>query len=398
MIRKDKQETLGMKRKLLFVVLVSISLLMIFEACVRDEQIQDLGMGNYSIRLKWNKGYGGETVQQAEVGLMWGMSFLGAEWPITSYHKAVQWLPGSVIQLNLAHAGFSESALKAFEQVIKQLLASEEYKRNGAIDLGRFIMLTLNASNHYYKITSAAKTFNEYKAGYLYNELRGAIIESAISKGHRKLWLPAGTTTQTWSFVAEEGPGRIDSGTFEVKEFEVFDIMANGQLRFNMFDVKGNRLLVADKMYSDAGKPAKCLWCHEIYVSSAFDAKTSVPGYLHLDSFDVFVKAKQKQLDEYRKQLNSKLDYTKKQDHTQLELLYISFCEPSAERLALEWSLSVDEVKRRLSGYPTHNHPEFPFLGDLYDRFSVDAVAPYASIKVSESARDESAYEPDLIR
>lgn len=386
-----------MKYRITGAIIALSILLMVFDACVQDDPLQGSTVNNVAINLKWNKGYEQETPQQAEIGLIWGLSYLGAEWPLSSYHKAVQWQQGYVIQLNLEYAGFSEQALLAFRQIIHQLVSSEEYKKTGAIDLGRFIMLTLNSSNHYYKITGAVKRFSDYKVQYEYNAVKGAIIESAISTGHRELWLPAGDAVRKWSFVSREGLGRIDSGTFLTKEFEMFDVMSNGQLRFNIFDAEGNQLTAAHKSYSDAGKPAKCLWCHEGVIQPAFDAKTSVPGFYSVDSFALFVKEKQKLLNEFRLGLYTKLDYTAKQEHTLLELLYISFSEPSAERLSLEWGMPVEVVKQRLAGLATHQHAEFPFLGDLYNRHEVDQIAPYSSVRVPTSAREESAYEPDLI-
>jgi hypothetical protein len=81
-----------------------------------------------------------------------------------------------------------------------------------------------------------------------------------------------------------------------------------------------------------------------------------------------------------------------------MELLYLSFMEPSAERLAVEWQTTAEDVRQKLQGKPTHNNPEFAFLGDvLYNRKDIDVLSPYKSVRAADDARESSAYEPDII-
>ena len=87
------------------------------------------------------------------------------------------------------------------------------------------------------------------------------------------------------------------------------------------------------------------------------------------------------------------VDYEQDTEHTQMELLYISFMEPSAERLSYEWNISIIKVEEILEGMPTHEHEEFAFLGTLYDRNMIDDLAPYKSLQVSGSVREESTIE-----
>ena len=103
-------------------------------------------------------------------------------------------------------------------------------------------------------------------------------------------------------------------------------------------------------------------------------------------------------LNTYRKSLRQDIDYSKTLDHTFTEILYISFMEPSAERLASEWGIPVEQVTEKLKGLPTHTHHEFPYLGTLYNRKDVESLSPYSIIRVPESAREPSEYEPDLIK
>jgi hypothetical protein len=71
--------------------------------------------------------------------------------------------------------------------------------------------------------------------------------------------------------------------------------------------------------------------------------------------------------------------------------------EPSAERLSLEWNLSVTEVENLLSGLPTHINEEFFFLGDLYNREDIESLAPFSGLQVSSSVREESEVEVNYI-
>jgi hypothetical protein len=80
-------------------------------------------------------------------------------------------------------------------------------------------------------------------------------------------------------------------------------------------------------------------------------------------------------------------------------LLYSAFYEPSAERVAREWSVPVARVKETLSRLPTHAHDEFDFLGQrLYRRSDIDTLAPYGVLEPPTDPREPSAYEPDLLR
>jgi hypothetical protein len=72
--------------------------------------------------------------------------------------------------------------------------------------------------------------------------------------------------------------------------------------------------------------------------------------------------------------------------------------EPSAERLALEWGITLESVNEKLKGIPTHIHHEFGYLGNLYYRDEIEVFAPFSSIRPPSSARNKSQYEPDLIK
>jgi hypothetical protein len=175
--------------------------------------------------------------------------------------------------------------------------------------------------------------------------------------------------------------------------------MANGQLRFALYSEDGALKPAANRTLTAAGKPAKCLWCHEIALSSPFSGRTSVAGYGSLGEFERLIAQRMDALRSARSKLDSRIDFARTQDHTYAELLYISFYEPSAERIAREWNVPVGRVLEALTGLPTHAHREFAFLGaQLYRRSDIDALAPYGVLAPPTDPREPSAYEPDLLR
>ena len=352
---------------------------------------------DYVLNLRWVKGYETEKKENVETGIKWSLSFLGAMLPKGSFAEATQW-NDNILFVDFNKLGFSDNALNALHSLIKALKKTGEYKKYNAIDIGRFIMLTLNSSKHYYAITDINKKYAEFRSRFRYGNTRAAIMESCVSSKHRLIDIGQNNEVKNISFIASEGHGRLDSGVFTTEEFEVFDIMPNGQLRFAVYDSKGNLKNAADASISSAGKPAKCLWCHEKNIQPPFFAKTALPGYYTPDSFKTIVLTTIELLEAYRSTLNGEIDYRRLQEHTQAELLYINFMEPSAERLSREWNMPLGMVTQKLAGLPMHTHPEFPYLGILYNRMDVDRFAPYSMMRVPQSARELSGYEPNVIK
>lgn len=373
-----------------------VVLIIAINACKHEPELHQ--QHDLQINLKWNKAYPAQTPYMVETGLQWCWSFLGATLPSGDCPKGVHWQSSTLININFNKLGFNETALRAFRLLIPLLKASEEYHQTGAIDIGRFVMLTINSSNHYYKITGAKARLRDFEAGYSYESVKAGFVESSVSRGHREISIPSGHDVLKWGFIGASGKGSLLDGTFQATEYEVLDIMANGQFRVAIYNEKQELSPVADSMYTFAGKPAKCLWCHEVRLQRTYEGVTNVPGYYPIDTFQQIVERRQAMLEAYRAGLSTKPDhFTRWQEHAMLELLYISFMEPSAERLANEWNMSVPEVQQKLSGLNTHLHDEFLYLGDLYDRKQVEAFSPYQGIRVPDHAREQSAYEPDLI-
>lgn len=351
----------------------------------------------YAISFRWIKSYETEQWDNVRTGLIWSFSFLGAELPAGSFDASLKWLNDKTFRCDLSKLGFSVSALEALSVITDKLKASEEYKKNDAIDIGRFLMLTLYSTHHYYKITGASSSLNSFKDLHAFNNpLSFAVTNSGVAWGDRLVKINAAPSFSHLSFIATEGSGMIADSTFSESEHECIDLMANSQLRFAMYDAAGNLKLSANNLLSVAGKPGKCMWCHQSNFSPLFYLNDDVPGYMTSQQFVDTIYSFRDRLSEQRKASSTDVIYENLQDHTQSELLYITFLEPSAERIANEWGVAVSAVNDVMKNLSTHIYPEFPFLGNLYHRSWVDSLAPYKTIRTPESAREECIYEPDF--
>ncbi len=336
------------------------------------------------LTLKWNKAYPEDTIDKSVIGLEWALSYCGAMLPNAPYSILVA---TDKITIDITALGFDDNALKKMQKLHKAIQASQEYKTNKAIDLGRYVTLLIGASEHYYEITGVPKRLDELLSKYQVTSETGYLNQSSVSLGHRKIQFSEQEGLSQFLIATE-----IDSLTQKVYEYETIEIMPNAQLRFGIYDADGFRKNSAENSHSNAGKPAKCMWCHESNILQMFRNQQDSDGFL------TYLQLQQKLITYNdiltRQKLSlSGIDFSQKQQHTLTELLYISFMEPSAERLSLEWSMPVQKVQNLLSGLPTHAHEEFPFLGVLYDRNQVENYAPKKGLPVSTSVRERSQVE-----
>ena len=218
------------------------------------------------------------------MGLTWALSFLGAAIPDDSLNKALEWKNETNFLLRLGKAGFNPEASAAWKSILDTLKISEEYKMLGGIDVGRFLMLTLNSTNHYYAITGAKQRYAEFRAQYNFDEKKAGIVKSAIAFGSRLIEISKAQEFHEIAFLATEGEGTLPDN-FEEKEFEALDFMPNGQLRFALYDLNGNLKEAASKTLTVAGKPAKCLWCHETSLVPPFSDNNTLPGFYSTEEF-----------------------------------------------------------------------------------------------------------------
>jgi hypothetical protein len=348
------------------------------------------------IELRWLKAYPGESRSDVETGLLWGLSLLGANLPDNA--RVIRW-HGDRMTVDLARAQVIDGTTPAWRQLIAAMKASGEYQAHGALDVGRFMALTLGSPNHYYALTGATANYAAARNRFRFDERPAAIVQSAVAHGSRRIELSIAETVAQIAFVAFEGKGSLGNGTFVPHEMELMDVMPNGQLRFALYDLDGHLKHGATPELTNAGKPAKCMWCHESGLIPTLIEYPHVSGFYDRGEFEALTEARRKLLREYRDRLDSHIEYRNRQDHTYAELLYLTFEEPSRERLAQEWGVTPARTAELLRGKPTHAQAEFAYLGsELYRREDVESLAPFAVIAVPQSIRELSAREPDLIR
>lgn len=370
----------------------------IFYTCISTKEAE-IKPEDTVITMRWFSGSFEQDEKEMKTGLAWALSYLGAELPTGSLDKAVQTKSNFTFEIDFSKVGFADEAVKAIAIIIDQIKSSSSYLEKGYIDLGRFVMLTLNSTNHYYQITRTPRDLTSFRNLYSFDNKSVRIINSGISKVGRLIEVANWTSINDIAYVSAEGRGNFSDGSFIKEEFEVMDFMPNGQLRFALYDTNGRLKAAADPLLTAAGKPAKCIWCHEINIQPFFTENPVLEGSDFL-SEEEFLNIRNQQtnvVDAYRSTLTSDIDFTQKQDHLFMEQIYIDFMEPSAERVADEFDISLNEAKELLDGLPTHTHEEFGFP-NLYDRQDIDKIYGTSILGVPESAREFSDNEPDFFR
>ncbi len=378
-------------------MLVLLGLLYGLATRCTSDQLRPVSEGKYSIQLRWVKAYEGESRDQVMTGLQWSLSFLGAHVPSANWPAAVQFIDDHRFVLHLEEVGFSASSLAAMAEILARLKESEEYQKLEAIDLARFLVLSLHSSWHYYAITDAPGSLTDYLTQKTVERIDSfPILTSSIAQKNRMIRFQVADELAQTFFIAEETED-VQLPSYPIDHYEVLDILPNGQLRFLLYDEQGNLAPAAPIATTLAGKPSKCLWCHEDKVQPLFQPTADIPNFMTSAGFSAQVDTINQRLTTYRDVLPTAITFSDKQAHTQSELLYISFMEPSLARIAAEWDMAEEEVQNVLKSFPTHTYDEFPFLGALYFRQWVDSLAPYRSERVPDSVR-EPGWEPNFFR
>lgn len=372
-----------------------------FAGCGRMNQPPPSKDPSLVIKLRWIKSFPNQSRSQVDTGLLWALSFLGAKLP--SDAAVISW-DGTILTLDLGAAGVAETSMGAWKKLLQVLKTSDEYRTTGGIDIGRFVFVSLCSSYQYYALTGVSASYAQFRARHSFAPKQVAIVESAVARGNRLIEVGQGNGIDSVAFVAFEGTGALQDHSFQRADIETLDVMENGQLRFGLYDLDGHLKATATPALTAAGKPSKCLWCHEINLQPPFRNTTELEGYSSTSEFKELIGSATRVIANYRKSLASKVDFTRLQDHSDAEDLYISFAEPTAPRLAAEWNWPVDRVKQLLASRNLKTHPHSEriddgVLGDeLYDRMEVDALAPYATIRGPSDMREASSYEPNLLQ
>jgi hypothetical protein len=353
------------------------------------------------IALRWCRAHPGEKPGQVTTGMAWALSHLGAALPQGTLSQVWVAKKGEpfVYDLYLDKAGFGPTALDALATIVDSLKRTEEYERYCSIDLGRFVVLTVHSPYHYYRITGVPRTYASFRS---LHDMDGAptlhfpVIRSSIANGNRIVEFRAGPSPRQWAFVAAEGTGRMELGNFEATEYEVFDIMPNGQLRFAIYDRQGALEAATPLSLGEAGKPGNCMWCHESSVQTLFSPTHHVPGKLSPNAFRDTIRQMKTALRRYQREQYATVQFDSTYHHTEHELLYITFMEPTLARVAAEWQMTQIAAQALVRHLPTHYHPEFPWLGPLYRRRDIEPLAPVRCAPVPTHVREAGGTEVDF--
>ena len=360
-------------------------LLLIFISCESNTYSDLIETPQPSLNLKWNKAYPDDTIDKSIIGLKWALSYIGAELPVNKVGISYS---NTTIVIDINKLGFNQNAIEKLNVLHTRIIASQEYKINNSIDLGRYITLLLGASEHYYEIVGTPRTLTEVLNQYTLLPQKGYVNNSGVSLEHRIIQFSEQKGFNQL-FLSEE----VDPVSGEIYEYETIELLPNGQLRFGIFNVNGNRKPSADPSHSNAGKPAKCMWCHESTINQLFTPQLDFTGYLNASQLQNTLIGFRDSHHNLKIALTNGVDFSQTQQHTLTELLYISFMEPSANRLSLEWNLPLNQVQNLLSSLSTHQYDEFPFLGNLYYRNDIENLAPFQGLFVSSSVREPSVTE-----
>ena len=381
---------MAFKKGLIFFIIVISSLFAFrFFLCKQENTI----VINYTLNYETDSWHKNKT------GLLWALSYLGAELPKASFESSIKWIDTTTFKLSFDKLGFNSKALNAIQQLTDSIKQTEQYQKNGHIDLAQFVVLTIGSSWHYYAITGFPKNYQTYLNEHNFsNAKQFPITNSTVSKHHRLIKFMISDSILKTVFIADEGTGNLRDGNFEVQFHEVMDVMPNGQLRFAIYNAQNNLVADSPKSFGEAGKPAKCIWCHEIVFQPLFVETDSLFGEINPREFQHIIEKQNFVLKAYREKLKSDIDFNKTQDHSFMELLYISYMEPSIKKLSKEWNIEEARIKVLFKDEITHHHNEFDFLNNIYFRNNIEKHSPYQFIQVSEDVREPSGYEPNFIK
>jgi hypothetical protein len=352
------------------------------------------------INLKWIKSHKNESLEDLIKGFQWSMAFAGAKLPSESFKKAFILKENDIFEVNFKHLGFDKTSLNAWQKLIKYTKGTPSYKKNQSIDLSRFLVFSVYSSWHYYQIVG----LNDISPDSLKSIISAKqystfpVMNSCVTDGHRLIKYLIKNEVIYSKFVAIEGAGNLLDSTFQTDRFETIDLMKNGQLRYAIYSPDGSLIDALPKKFGRAGKPAKCMWCHEGNIAPLFTANTVVEGFKKPKEFSDEMLRFQQNLNTFRDLQQTAIQFKKHEEHQLSEVLYISFMSPSAWRLAQEWNISESEVKQKLKGFHTHQHHEFSLLGELYDRNDAELFAPFNSLPVPSSVREPNSKEPNIFR
>ena len=365
---------------------------------------------NTVLELRWNRFYDGESEERLRRGLFWVFAWLGATLPAANEAAIVELLPGDRLRVHLQYAGFTPRARCLLDRLWQQLAVSGEMKPMGGIDVGRFVALTFASSWHYYAIVDVPPTLQAWQQRHGPLGETAWLEKSLVSSGLRKIERVVTDQPLDFAWLAAEGVGVDGSGgdgsggDGSGVNYEAFDVMANGELRFAIYGDDGKLRAMADSDHSLGGKPSRCAWCHESLLTPLLTPHELGSAGIDRATFQARIQEGNDALAAFRASMPRLIDHSNVSQHSQGELLYVGFLEPNVLRLVREWALDTDEVVARTVGLPTHHEPYFHVDDALcFDRADLDSVgatsgSPYSAVPTAASAHWDLGDEPNLLK
>lgn len=329
------------------------------------------GVPDFSIRLRWMPSSTADRWEEALAGLWWALSAVGAETEDENGLEVLSEGPeGVIFSLDLEEVGLPVP--EAFVSALGPMRESAEYQRWGSVDAGRFLLRTIDEPWRYFSATQACPTVDRWRVRLLNDSREFAVTNSLLTDTDRLLrynWPVYRVEDLAW--LAEEGSGSLENGSFKAEGFEVVDIMPNGRERFAAYDGAGR--IVLDPQ--PAGLPGRCQWCHENHVMGTVEQPDVGVG-VGFSTFAADVKAQQTLIDDYRATLPTVVDFETYDTHEWAERIVELFLQPTASRIAAEWGTSEEDVRLRAktAGFFWHENEEYPEFGEVLWREEVDAL------------------------
>ena len=151
------------------------------------------------IDLRWVRNYPAERKSNVDTGLYWALSFLGAKLPASA--DILRW-HGQTVTVDLGAAQVQPQSKAAWKKLLQILKSSDEYRKTGAVDIGRFVFLSLCSANHYYELTGTSPNFSQFLAAHNFGSRQIAVVESGVAHGNRLIDVGSGANIGTIAFVA----------------------------------------------------------------------------------------------------------------------------------------------------------------------------------------------------
>lgn len=338
----------------------------------------------YILNLKWNKSHDTDSINTHIIGLKWALSFLGSNIALDTSYAGLNYTK-DIIQLDITKLRFSKSVIPTLKNLNIAIKNSEEYTSKKHIDIGRYIALTIGNPSNYYKIVNAPLSLADLKSKYTFDTITAFINNSSISKVNREIQYSIKNKANKRAFITTER----DTVTGEILEYETVELLENGLSRFALYDLEGNLKNAGDKRITEAGKPGKCMWCHETGIQPIFRKQINMKNHITTENFLDSLIRYNKELKNYQDRVWQDAFIKNRKLHTEMEIAYITFMEPSIEQLSNEWQITMPQVKKKVAHLKSHKHHEFNFLGELYHRKDVDNLSPFKVLRVPESIREE---------